>query len=81
MRSVALLNMTLASPQNNFSDRILSAFGKKRAMKIPEGIFEKFGPYAHVRVQKESFWRALLRPKGAKPPEGYFYADKGKRQY
>ena len=50
-------------------------------MKIPEGIYEKFGPYAHVRVQKESFWRALLRPKGAKPPEGYFYADKGKLQY
>ena len=73
--------MTIKSPQNNFSDRILNAFGKKRAIKIPEGIYEKFGPYAHARAQKESFWRALLRHKGEEPPEGYFYVDKAKSQY
>jgi hypothetical protein len=65
--------MTIRTPEKSVADRILEAFGKKRAVKIPEGLYEKFGPYVYAQARKESFWRALLRPKGQEPPSGYAY--------
>ena len=67
--------MTIQLPYKSVADRILEAFGKKRAVKIPEGIYEKFGPHVYAFAKKESFWKALLRPKGRKPPAGYFYPE------
>lgn len=63
--------MTIQMPQKNISDKILATFGKKRAVLIPKkGLTEKYGVY---KCRKESFIRALLRPKNAKLPEGWEY--------
>ena len=67
--------MTIKTPQKNFPDLILNVLGKKRAVKVPEGIYEKFGPYVSVKPQKESFWKALIRPKNVAPPQNYIYID------
>jgi hypothetical protein len=67
--------MTIKIPPPSVGDRILAAFGKKRAVKIPADIYDKFGPYVYAGAQKESFWRALLRPRGRKPPDGFFYPE------
>ena len=67
--------MTIRMPRKSWADRLLDALGKKRAVKIPEGLYEKFGPYVYAQARKESFWRALLRSKQAKLPEGYMYID------
>jgi hypothetical protein len=67
--------MTIKIPKDNLTDKILHLFGKRRAVKIPTDIYHKFGPYVYSRALKESFWRALFRPKGQKPPEGYIYAN------
>jgi hypothetical protein len=68
-----LPTMTIKLPQKSILDRFLESIGKKRAVKIPENVYEKFGPYVYAKAQKESFWRALLRPKDAELPEGYTY--------
>jgi hypothetical protein len=70
---MAGLNMTLKIPKDNLFDKILHYFGKRRAVMIPEDTFRKFGPYVYAHAVKEGFWRALLRPKGQDPPEGYVY--------
>ena len=67
--------MTIKLPKPNISDRFLSLMGKKRAIRIPPGIYEKFGPYVYGKAEKESFWRALARPKNQDPPEGWVYPD------
>ena len=67
--------MTISIPKKSFPDLILAALGKKRAIKVPEGIYEKFGPYVYASAQKESFWKALLRPRDENPPEGFIYVD------
>jgi len=67
--------MTIAMPKENYADRILKTLGKKRGVKIPEGIYKKFDPRKvdiYAIAQKESFWRALLRSRGEELPEGYF---------
>jgi hypothetical protein len=67
--------MTIQMPESDLPDKILHLFGKRRAVKIPVDIYKKFGPYVSARAVKESFWRALLRPKGQEPPEGYSYLE------
>jgi hypothetical protein len=67
--------MTTRIPKSDFFDKILHLLGKRRAIKIPSGIYLKYGPYVSVRANKENFWRAFLRPKGQEPPEGYVYPD------
>lgn len=63
--------MTIQTSSKDVFDKILSSLGKKRAVLIPQkGLTEKYGTY---RCKKESFIRALLRPKDAKPPEGWTY--------
>ena len=67
--------MSIRIPTKSLGDRILDSLGKKRAVKIPEGAYEKYGPYVYAKFQKESFWRALIRQKGKNPPIGYTYLD------
>ena len=63
--------MTIQTPSKDILDKTLALLGKKRAVFIPkEGLAEKYGVY---RCQKESFIKALIRPKDAKPPEGWEY--------
>ncbi len=68
--------MTIKLPGPSVSDKFLSLIGKKRAVRIPQGVYEKFGPYAYAQAEKESFWRALARPKDQDPPNGWVYPDK-----
>jgi hypothetical protein len=67
--------MTIRMPEVNLPDKILHLFGKRRAVMIPADAYQKFGPYVYAHAVKEGFWRALLRPKGQDPPEGYVYAN------
>ena len=67
--------MTIKMPSEGFLDKILKALGKKRGVKAPTGIFkeilaQKVDVYAVV--QKESFWKALLRSKDEELPEDFF---------
>ncbi|ABW68744.1 hypothetical protein Dole_2941 [Desulfosudis oleivorans Hxd3] len=55
--------MTYRVPEATFGDKILALLGKKRAIRIPEEAYKNLGPYVIVRARKESFWRALFRPK------------------
>lgn len=65
--------MTIRFPESTVGDKFLTLVGKKRAVWIPEDVYKKFGPFVIVQARKESFWRALARPKNQKPPEGWFY--------
>ena len=65
--------MTIQTPSRDIFDKTLAVFGKKRAFLIPkEGLKEKYGVY---RCRKESFIRALLRPRDAKLPAGWEYLE------
>jgi hypothetical protein len=62
-------------PKEGLPDKILKALGKKRGVKIPEGIFKGFDPVKvdlYVVAQKESFWKALCRSKDEDLPEDSF---------
>ena len=65
------MTMKLQSPDR--WDRLLARLGKERAVRMPTGTYKKFGPYVYAACQKESFVRALLRPKGRPAPAGYMY--------
>lgn len=66
--------MTVRVPRKTIGDRILRALGKRRAVHAgAAGAGERFGPHADVVLPRESFWRALIRPWGAAPPEGFVY--------
>ncbi|NNL76041.1 MAG: hypothetical protein HKO68_06875 [Desulfobacterales bacterium] len=68
-------DMTIRMPKENIADKILKTLGKKRGVKIPDGIFKKFDPQkvdVYVIAQKEGFWKALLRSKDEKLPEDFF---------
>lgn len=70
-----ICDMTIRMPKENLADSILKTLGKKRGVKIPDGIFKKFDPQkvdVYVIAQKESFWKALLRSKDEKLPEDFF---------
>lgn len=62
--------MTIKLPQPNIFDKILKLIGKKRGVIISTNAYEKYGQYAYVAGQRESFWKALVRPKGQRLPEG-----------
>ena len=65
--------MTIRIPEETTTDKILAAIGKKRALWIPPDVYKRFGPYVIIQARKESFWRALTRPKMQEPLEGWFY--------
>ena len=61
--------MTIKLPQPSIGDKILKLLGKKRGVKLPSEVYEKFGPYVYAAAQKEPFWKALLRSADAELPE------------
>ena len=67
--------MTIELPKTTFLDRLLTLIGKKRAVRFPFELYDKLGPYVYAVAQKESFWRALFRPKNQDPPKGWVYPD------
>ena len=69
--------MTMITPRRSILDRFLKVIGKDRAvhMGVAKNAEEKFGPYQTTRLPKESFFRALLRPRKAQLPEGWAYLD------
>jgi len=54
--------MTIRLPQPSILDHLLRAMGKKRAVYLPRPQGER-GQYAYMVARKESFLKALLRPK------------------
>ena len=67
--------MTITISKKGFIDRLLALIGKKRAVRIPNAAYEKYGQYAYVKANKESFWHALIRPKHRNPPAGWIYPE------
>ncbi|MBW2643473.1 MAG: hypothetical protein JRC89_08905 [Deltaproteobacteria bacterium] len=61
--------MTIRIPNPNLADMFLKFLGKKRAVHLPTNL-GKFGPYYQATGIRESFWKALFRPKSKKLPEG-----------
>jgi hypothetical protein len=62
-------------PKEGLSDKLLKVLGKKRGVKIPEGIFKNFDPQkvdVYAVAQKESFWKALFRAKDEELPQDFF---------
>jgi hypothetical protein len=68
--------VTMKIPEKNFGDKLLALMGKERAIWIPKDIYKTFGQYAYVQAKKESFWKALFRPKNQDPPVDWFYPIK-----
>lgn len=62
--------MTIRMPPLSLGDRLLRILGKRRAVFVPAGAYEKFGPYVTLRATKESFFRALLRRRREPLPAG-----------
>lgn len=64
--------MTVQIAPGGWFDRILGWFGKRRAVRL-DRVASK-GPTGldvYALAPREPFWRALLRPRGARPPDGY----------
>ena len=56
--------MTIRIQDENILDKILSLFGKKRQVIVPEGaekIYREHGPYVQIKGKKENFFKALFR--------------------
>ena len=56
--------MTIRIPPENFLDKILKFFGKKREVIIPESvdkIYKERGPYVQIMAEREGFFKALFR--------------------
>jgi hypothetical protein len=62
--------MTLRIPEPNIGDIILRYFGKKRGLIFPNGRLEAQGIDVYATAIKESFWKALLRPRNSQLPAG-----------
>ena len=62
--------MTIRIPNSSISDTILRYFGKKRALIFPNGRLEAQGIDVYAAAIKESFWKALIRPRASQLPEG-----------
>jgi hypothetical protein len=65
--------MTVIIPKKTIGDWILGLFGKKRAIYVPSELYKTYGAYVYAKATRESFWRAMLRPKGGAPPLGWTY--------
>lgn len=62
--------MTIKIPPVGVADRVLKYLGKRRALIMPAGAYEKRGPYVIARARKECFLKALLRPNSKELPPG-----------
>jgi hypothetical protein len=67
--------MTIKIPEKTIGDKVLKALGKKRGVHVPSGGYKEYGPYAYSTAKKESFLKALLRPKDEPLPEGMVDID------
>ena len=61
--------MTIRIPKPNFADKFLRLIGKKRAVRLPTNM-GRLGQHFQVVGIRESFWKALIRPKNRMLPEG-----------
>ncbi|MEA3332185.1 MAG: hypothetical protein U9Q58_01120 [Pseudomonadota bacterium] len=69
--------MTIKIPEKSLADQILAALGKKRAVFLPKNVAINVDHrYIYAQARKESFLKALLRPKNNQPPDGWVYTDK-----
>lgn len=55
--------MTIRIPEETFAEKLLTMMGKKRTVWISSDVYKRFGPYVIMPTKRESFWRALARPK------------------
>lgn len=62
--------MTIKIPDPNLADKILKFYGKKRGVIFPDQAYTKFGPHIYAVAKRESFWKALLRPRNQDLPAG-----------
>ena len=62
--------MTIRIPEPSIGDKVLRLFGKKRALIIPKVRVERKEIDIYAVAVKESFWRALLRPRKSQLPDG-----------
>jgi len=56
--------MTIRLPPDNFLDRILSIFGKRKKILISNNlkqIEKQLGSYTTIQARKEGFFKALFR--------------------
>jgi hypothetical protein len=60
--------MTIRVPKRNFADKLLIFLGKKRGVLVPKDVHQKPRPYVFAQAKRESFWRALFRPRNAPLP-------------
>jgi hypothetical protein len=60
--------MTIRIPKPSMADRFLRILGKRRAVQLPSNMGQ-FGDHFQAVGIKESFWKALIRPKNRKLPE------------
>jgi hypothetical protein len=67
--------MTIRIPKETLGDKVLKALGRKRGVLIPSELYKEFGPYAYATARKQSFLRALFRPKDAPLPKGMVDLD------
>jgi len=61
--------MTVMIEPPSWPDRWLASIGKQRAIHMPDNM--PLNVYCAAR--RESFLRALLRPRGKQPPPGWVY--------
>jgi len=63
--------VTYRMPPEDLGDRILRKLGKRRAVFFPRAGISAIDSHSNVWLEKESFWKALLRPSSAPLPEGW----------
>jgi hypothetical protein len=62
--------MTIRIPEPSIGDKVLRLFGKKRALIIPKVPVERKEIDIYAVAVKENFWKALLRPRKSRLPDG-----------
>lgn len=62
--------MTIIMPQLSWADKLLRILGKKRGVIIISEKDNKFGEYSTRIASKESFFKALFRPRDEALPDG-----------
>ncbi len=58
------MSIIMKKQPDTLADRMLRRIGKERAYVLPR-MGGTLGPHVYALVEKESFWSALFRPKGA----------------
>lgn len=63
------MTLKIPPPTNTLGDRILRRLGKERALLAPCDTDRRAGVGGYAVLRPESFWRTLLRSRGAPLPE------------